>query len=91
MKKTNKKKMIVKAMMMKSYRLHPVNSPEMSRVRVAVMLRATVLAHERATRHSRGRRTLPAAMRTSRRMTKLLKDNWATNLGMALRRSCRTT
>ena len=54
-KKTNKKKTTVEARRKKSYRLHPVNSPEMSRIRTAVMSRATVVAHEVATLHSRGR------------------------------------
>ena len=90
MKKTNKKKIIVKARM-RSFQLPPVNSPEMSRIRVAVMLRATVVAHKLATQHSRGRQTLPAAMKTTWRMVELLEDHWPTNLGMALRRSYRTT
>ena len=91
MKKTNKKKTTAEARRKKSYRLHPVNSPEMSRIRTAVMSRATVVAHEVATLHSRGRQTLPAAMKTTQRMAGLLEDHWPTNLGMARRRSCRTT
>jgi len=91
MKKLNKK-IIVKVMMMKSYRFLPVNLQEMGRIRAAVMCRARPIAHKIAIRHSRRRRTLLAVRKTTWRTTELLKDKWASsNPGMALRRSCRTT